>query len=291
MFLFEDLGTFVVAYFDDICIFSTNAAEHMQHVKIVLERLAKYGMHINKKSQWFKTEVDFLGHRITASGILPVSRKIDEVASFVSPINVSQLWGYLGLFSYYRKFIRKFAEKAAILYDLLKKNTKFVWSDKCEASFQYLKKALTNPELLIYPDFSNEFIIQSDASDVFVLGQEIDKLLRPIKFGGRSLGSSERNYSTTDRELLVAYYAVKSSEIYVLGHVFVLYVDHKPLLHIGNFKDIVRRRYNWISYSEEMNTRIRYIPGKNNIISDFITRNIADLEKLKVINCSLVELF
>ena len=154
VFLFEDLGTFVVAYFDDICILSTNAAEHMQHVKIVLERLAKYGMHINKKeSQWFKTEVDFLGHRITASGILPVSRKIDEVASFMSPINVSQLRGYLGLFSYYRKFIHKFAEKAAILYDLLKKNTKFVWNDKCEASFQYLKEALTNPELLIYPDF------------------------------------------------------------------------------------------------------------------------------------------
>ena len=130
MFLFEDLGMFVVAYFDDICIFSTNAAEHMQHVKIVSERLAKYGMHINKKSQWFKTDVDFLGHQITASGILPVSRKIDEVASFVSPINVSELRGYLGLFSYYRKFIHKFAEKEAVLYDLLKKNTKFVWSDK-----------------------------------------------------------------------------------------------------------------------------------------------------------------
>ena len=80
----------------------------------------------------------------------------------------------------------------------------------------------------------------------------------------------ERNYSTTDKELLACYFAVKKYEFYILGNEFVVYSNHQSLVHLKSFRDIVNKRFRWIAYLESMNVKILYIPGKENIISDYV---------------------
>ena len=120
--------------------------------------------------------------------------------------------------------------------------------------------------------------------------QEVDGFLRPIIYGGRVLTDTEKRYCTTDKELLAIYFAVKRCEYYLLGNKFVVYTDHQPLTHLKAFKEIINKRFRWLLYLESVNTVVRYIPGKENILSDFVSRNIKEEEKLNVINVAFIEL-
>ena len=278
----EDCKGFARGYYDDILIFSQDLETHLRHVGCVLDSLAKYGLQINyKKCEFVKREVKFVGFVVSGNGILPSSRKVSDIVDFKTPSSVDALRTFLGMASYYRKFVVDFSKRAVPLYALLKKGTSFLWSDECEEAFCYLKESLANAKLLVYPDFSKPFLLQTDASDKgigFVLAQEVDNCLQPIQFGGRVLSETEQRYCVTDKELLAVYYAVKTCEIYLLGHQFLVYTDHKPLSYLKEFKDIQNRRFRWISYLEEMGARVRYIPGKENVVADFLSRNIQDLQ-------------
>ena len=120
------------------------------------------------------------------------------------------------------------------------------------------------------------FVLTTDASDNaigFTLTQIFNGDLCPIMFSGRVLSNAERHYCTTDKELLGVSYAVKRCEYYLLGHKFVVYTDHKPPIHLRAFKELVRNRFRWIEYLESLNLCTHYIPGKDKILSDFISRN------------------
>ena len=161
------------------------------------------------------------------------------------------------------------------------KKATFEWTEKCGDAFECIKNKLVEAELLHHPDFTKPFAIQSDAAKRgidFVLMQEKDGEMVPIQYEGRTLTKTEVNYCTTDKELLAVLYSVKKCEIYVLRHSFLVYMDHKPLLYLQTFRDIVNKRFRWIQYLQEMSTKIRYIYGKENLIADFISRNIDDEE-------------
>ena len=187
----------------------------------------------------------------------------------------------MGIAVYYRKFIPNFAEKASTLYNLLKKDVVFQWGSEHQSSFDTLKKDLQSSKLLIHPDFNKPFVITTDASKNavgFVLMQETGGTLRPILFGGRSLTETESRYAVTDLELLAIYFAVKKCEYYLVGNKFFVYTDHKPLIHLKAFKDVINRRYRWIQYLESVNVIIRYIEGKNNLTSD-LSLEISKIKK------------
>ena len=129
---------------------------------------------------------------------------------------------------------------------------------------EILKASLENATLLHHPDFTKSFVLTTDDSNKaigFALMQERDGKLVPIIFGVRVLTDPEKRYSTADKELLGVYFAVKKYEYYLIGHQYFVYTDHKPLIYLKAFKDIVNKRYRWIEYSESVNTVIRYIPG------------------------------
>ena len=165
----------------------------------------------------------------------------------------------------------------------MKKGVTFLWNDAHQSSFDSLKRYLQSSTSLIYPDFTKPFVLTTDASKKavgFVLSQENAGTMRPVLFGGRSLSETESRYATTDLELLGVYFAVKKCEYYLVGNRFVVYTDHKPLVHLKAFKDVLHRRYRWIQYLESMNAIIRYIEGEDNVSSDFISRNIKNREEL-----------
>ena len=131
--------------------------------------------------------------------------------------------------------------------------------------------------MLISPDFKKPYIIQTDASNKglgYVISQEAHNELRPIKFGSRVLSKSELNYDTTTKELLATYFCVKQNEVYLMNCNFIVYCDHKPLVNLKAFKNILAKRHLWVEYSEEINVKINYLPGFKNIVADYLSRNL-----------------
>ena len=164
------------------------------------------------------TECEFVGHLVTTEGIRAPTQRIADIVDFNTPKNADELRSFLGVASYCKKFVKNFAEHASCLFALLQKGRKFQWSDECANSFEAIKRQMLAGEILAHPDFEKSFAITSDASNSaigFTLSQEQDGEMRPNLYGGRVLSRAEKNYCTTDRELLGCYYAVKRCEYFV----------------------------------------------------------------------------
>ena len=285
---------FTATYFDDILIFSNSLEEHMIHLEKVLTLLAEAGMLINrKKCDFIKEHVKFIGHSVSAKGLKPLQSKLEEIVAFRTPINVEQLRTFLGLAAYYRKFVKDFAVIAQPLYGLLRKQAGYNWTGACDRAFHHLQHCLEHSNFLAYPDFAKPFVIITDACDSgigYVLSQEVNGDMKPIAFGGRTLTIAERKYSVTDKELLGLYFACKKCDVYVRGHPFLVYTDHKPLTYMQSFKELINKRYRWIEFLQELGTKIVYLPGKDNVVADYLSRNVKMENQLDVLGSASLHL-
>ena len=135
------------------------------HLTRVLEALNKVNLKLSfEKSKFFQSEVKFLGYLVSKDGIKPDPKKVEAVKNFPIPTNLKEIRGFLGLASYYRKFIEKFSSIAKPLNLLLKKDTKYIWSKECQKAFETLKMKLMSAPILRHPDFSKPFFISTDVS-------------------------------------------------------------------------------------------------------------------------------
>jgi hypothetical protein len=167
----EWLDDFVVVYIDDILIYNSSMEEHAEHLRKVFQRLRENKLYAKlEKCEFGVTEVDFLGHRITQEGLTMDDHKVKAILDWEPPKSVPALRSFLGLASYYRKFIKNFAKIAAPLTNLLKKFTVTCdWDEACDEAFEALKGILVKVPVLKLPDFDKDFEIHSDAFD-FAIG-------------------------------------------------------------------------------------------------------------------------
>ena len=153
-------------YLDDIIVLGRTFNEHLGNLQAVLQRLRQAGLKLKpSKCAFFKHEVKYLGHVISTSGVAPDPSKIEKVANWPVPISMKAVQQFVGLASYYRRFIENFAQIAKPLHRLTERNSKFVWTKKCQNSFEELRQRLTSAPILAHPDFSRPFILDMDASD------------------------------------------------------------------------------------------------------------------------------
>jgi hypothetical protein len=163
--IMDELDKCVVVFIDDILVFSKTAEEHEEHLRIVLGKLRQYQLYAKfSKCEFWMEEVAFLGHVLSAKGVAVDPSKIEAVSKWQSPKSVTEIRSFLGLAGYYRRFIENFSKIAKPMTELLKSNTLYVWSDKCEANFQELKTRLTTTPVLTLPDASKDFMVYCDAS-------------------------------------------------------------------------------------------------------------------------------
>ena len=145
---------FVEVYIDDVLIFSRTMEEHIDHLRQVLERLRKASLKLKPgKCHFLRQSLEYLGHIITPTGLKPNPKQLEAVQEFPVPNSVTQVRQFLGLTSYYRRFIKSFAEVASPLHSLTKKNAEFVWSKECQRAFDLFKQKLTTTPVLMYPNF------------------------------------------------------------------------------------------------------------------------------------------
>ena len=223
-----------LCYLDDVICFGRTLAEHNDRLRTVLDRFRQHNLRVKlEKCRFAETKIAFLGHTVSKEGISPDPQKVETVKNITAPTCLKELRCFLGLASYYRRFIANFATIAAPLTKLTTKATPFHWSDGCEHSFTELKRQLCSAPLLAYPKFDREFTLYTDASDVglgVVLSQRDDSgLERVIAYGSRSLTPRERKYATTEKEALTIHYGTQYFRLYLLGRKFTIVTDHNAL--------------------------------------------------------------
>ncbi|GJR40935.1 reverse transcriptase domain-containing protein [Tanacetum coccineum] len=161
--------------------------------------------HTGEKCHFMVKEGIVLGHKISKNGLEVDRAKVDVIAKLPPPTTVKGVRSFLGHAGFYRRFIQDFSKIARPMTHLLKKDTLFVFSDECLASFKFLKKRLTEALILVSPDWDLPFELMCDASDYAVgavLGQRKDKYFRPIHYASKTLSDAQTNYTITEKEFL-----------------------------------------------------------------------------------------
>lgn len=262
------LNKFVVIYLDDIMIFSKTPDEHAEHIRLVLEVLRKEQLYAKlSKCDFNKIEVPFLGHIVGRNGIRVNPKKIETVANWPIPEDVTQLRQFLGLTNYFRKFIRGYSTLTAPLHDLTHKGTDFrtSWKDSHTDLFNQLKETLTTSPVLALPDFDKPFVLISDAS-VVGTGAVLLQEDRPIAYTSRKLTPAEVNYSTTEQELLGVVNALREWRCYCEGakHLTVV-TDHNPLTYLRSQPTLSRRLARWELELRDFHFEWEYKKGRTNM--------------------------
>lgn len=276
--IFKDyIGKFIFLYMDDILIASNSVEEHIKHIKIVFDLLRKANLRLKmKKCKFLQKSVTFLGHVISEEGTLPNPATVDKILNFQRPQNLKELQGFIGISSYYRRYIKDFSTIAHPLTDLTKKNKKFIWEQEQQEAFDTLKSFLTSPPILAFPDFEKEFILQTDASGWglgVVLTQLIDGKERVICYASRHLNQAEMKYPSIEKEALAIVFGIRYFRHYLADNPFTIETDCRPLLWLENIKQTDNGRLGrWAILLSSMKYKLKYKPGKVNRNADFLSR-------------------
>ena len=269
---------FVFAYIDDIIVGSTSVGEHRKHLSKLFQVLHENNLQINEgKCHFFQTEVQFLGHLVSKSGIRPLPSRLSYIKDFPKPETVTQLRSFLGVINYCHKFIPKISHILSPLSSISQgsKHAKIKWTQESDLAFISAKDALASIQTLstLKPDFP--LTLTTDASETgvgAVLHQLEPSGPKPLEFFSKKLSSAQSRYSAFDRELLAIYLAIKHFRHLVDGRKLTVFSDHKPLSHIITMKDPSPRQQRQISFISEFTTDIQHIAGKENVVADCFSR-------------------
>ncbi|KAK3085975.1 hypothetical protein FSP39_011528 [Pinctada imbricata] len=276
--------TTCIIYLDDIVCFATTFEEHMVRVDQVLASIGESGLKLKpEKCSLLQDRVNFLGHVVSKDGILPSNENVAKILKWTSPKSVTEIRQFLGMTSYYRRFIKDYAIIARPLINLTKRDTEYVWDQACQESFEKLKRILASPEIMAYPREDKEFILDCDASGESigaVLSQIIEGKERVISYGSRALSKAEKNYCITDKELLAVRHFIEYYKQYLMGRKFLVRTDHQALVWLFKLKEPKDRTARWLEILSAYNFEVQHRPGEKHGNADGMSRckDIANCE-------------
>lgn len=275
------LEPYVFVYLDDIVVVTETFEHHVQLLREIARRLREANLSINlEKSQFGVPEIPFLGYLLSTQGLRANPEKTRPIIEYERPNSITKLRRFLGMVNYYRRFISDFSEITAALTDLLKTTSKIIkWTDEAEKSFCVIKERLVSAPILGSPDFTKEFTIQTDASDVAVaavLTQKQKDCERVISYYSHKLTTPQRNYHAAEKEALAALLAIDHFRGYIEGYHFKLITDSSALTHILNTKWKVGSRCSrWSLNLQQFDMSVVHRKGKDNIVPDALSRSVA----------------
>ena len=263
----------MMVYMDDIIVFSKSEKQHKVDLRNVLMLLAEVGFKINlKKCEFMRSQISFLGFIIDKDTI---RINCDRFTGLNKRININtkkDLQRALGFLGYFRKFIKGYTDLTHRLYKIIADKENL--DKKAEEEINTLRLRILECDPLNLPNFEHPFVLECDASNVglgVALIQEIDKVIKPIGFAGRKLISAEINYTITEKELLSIIFGIKKFRFYLFKE-FKIITDHEPLKWLKSIKNPEGRIARWKMFLQNYEYKIVYRKGKDNILSDFISR-------------------
>ena len=278
MDVFKDLvDVTVLIFLDDILIYSKREEDHLEHVRVVLEKLRQHQLYARAlKCDWAMRKVDFLGHIVSAEGISVDPSKIASIQEWPVPKTRTEVLAFKGLAGYYRRFVKNFSDIAGPLSALTSDKVPFVWGDVEQQAFDQLKEALTTAPVLMAPDPRAPYVISTDASG-FAIGGVLSQVQegeeRVVSYESRRLNKVERNYPTHDRELLAVMEMLKRWRHYIQnGHRTVIFTDNTATKYILTKPTLMGRQKKWAEQLSEYDVEFQHRAGKLNIAADALSR-------------------
>lgn len=280
----------LVLYLDDILVFATTLEEHLERLNIVFQRLIQHGLKLKGgKCCFFQSEVRHLGHVVSAEGVSVDPEKVERILNWPIPKTGTELSSFLGLASYYRRFVPGFAKIAAPLHELkctgrkagkpLRNSPNIVWSTQADEKFTTLKKLLSSAPVLNYPRFDKDFVVEVDASlqglGACLMQEGDDRRLHPVAYASRGLRGAERNYpdfSSFKIELLGLKWAIAEKfREYLIGSKCKVLTDNNPLAHLQT-ANLGATEQRWVAQLAPFDLDIQYRSGRLNRCADALSR-------------------
>lgn len=272
---------YAIVYMDDILIPAHNFQEGLERLTEVLDLLRKGGLTLKlSKCHFFYQTIDFLGFEVSSQGVRPGNKKIESVANFPSPKNQHEVRQFMGLASFFRRFIKNFAVIARPLTDLLRKNNSWKWSNEQQSAFEELKTALVNRPVIALYDPSAETQLHTDASKLGIAGVLLQKgpegLLRPVAFYSRKTTIDEQKLHSFELETLAVIASLSRFRVYLVGIPFKIFTDCNALRTTMTKRDLVPRIARWWIQLQEYDCEIVYRPGNKMSHVDALSRHPTD---------------
>lgn len=273
--IFSDLD-YVECYLDDVIVYSSTEADHLKHVAVVLQRIRKNGLRLNRnKCKFGVNEIEILGSKISNGRRYADDEKRRTMASFPVPKNAKQVKAFLGFANYLRSLLPNFALVTRPLVEA-GSTKRFEWSPECQESFDRVKTMVAANPMTFLPDLNEPFIVTTDASDTgmgAVLSQTIDGERRVIEFASKHFTPTQQRYSTIEKEATAILFALTKWRHFLLGQEITIETDHRPLHWLLTKKECPDKLGRMAAQLQEFRIKgIDYIPGESNVLADTLSR-------------------
>ena len=258
-------------------IFSASLEEHLKNLNLVMQRLREHKLKLKlKKCSFLKKETHYLGFVINTEGVKPDQEKVAAIRSLPAPTCVRECRSFIGLSSYYRRFIPNFSQMAEPIIALTRKHAHFKWSEMHQKAFDYIKDSLTVVPLSSYPNPNSPYTLFTDASDTCIgscLTQMCDGDEKPIYYLSHTLSKLQCKWSTVEKGAYSIHYALQKLDFYLHNAEFVIKTDHAPLRYLLNSPMQNKKIQLWALTMSGYNCSIEYIPGPTNTCADLLSRH------------------
>ncbi len=267
---------YVLNYVDDLIIYSQSHSEHLDHLREVITRLKEANLTVKPSKVMFAAEeISYLGYLVSHNTIALDPERTKAITSFPLPKSVRSLSRFIGMVSYFSKFIPNYASICANLNDMRKKGAKFKWDEEKQVSFDKLKEAIANPPVLRMANFDKEFILQCDASGVgcgACLFQEYEGERYPIAYYSRKFSKGELMNTVYEKEALSVVYAIDKFRSFLEVQPFLLEVDNQALSWVLSHHRKLGKIGRWVERILSLPFRTKHITSSNNKIADCLSR-------------------
>lgn len=275
----------VFSYLDDALACANSFEEMMELLGKIFREFRAANLHVNPlKLEIFKEKVIFLGFQISEAGIAPNPKKVAAINRIQEPSNKKEVLSFIAATNFFKNNIKRHSELCEPLLKLVRKDAKFVWSEKCKTNFQALKDALMKPPVLAHASELEEpgaiAVVMCDASRVSIgaclaVYKHPATSLKPISYMSKVLNKHERNYAIYDLEFLALVFAVTYFKHHLIGpKQFFCITDHKPLLalHSAGLEQFEGRILRWKLKLDQFNFKLLFLNGNANCIADLLSR-------------------
>lgn len=282
----------VLPYIDDVLLPTVTEKEGLDLLRTVLGIIRDAGLTLNLEKCFFlQSKIDYLGYEISDEGIRPSNKNIVAVTNYAEPKDVHELRMFLGLASYFRKFVKDYAGITYDLYKLLKKDTKWEWGSTQQEAFQQIKNILTSRPLLALFRKEGDIEVHTDASSKGLAGillQKQEGNLKPICYFSRKTSKEEAMYHSYELETLAVKESLERFRIYLVGNHFKVVTDCSAVRYTFLKKDLIGRiaRY-WLAI-QDYDMEMEHRPGKSHSHVDALSRypveppRVADINTIDV---------
>ena len=272
----------IFLYMDDLLSVGSTWGENLKNLEVMLQTLCQNQLTCNPtKCQFGFNEIEYLGFRVSADGIKISERKIKAIKSIMPPTNRKSLYRALGLFNFWRRFVKNYAQNTYNLRKLLHKDAVFIWTNECQKELDYLKTCLINDPILKPIDTNKDVIIMADASEKMGYGYMMMQLgddgnLHAVSYGAKSVTKAQSRYTPAELELIAVVMAIKEYEYFLIQKKITILTDCARVLHLDRWNAVNARQRRWLAYLMQFNLCVKFVKGCRNYAADALSRIFED---------------